>query len=392
MTRNIGGGGAAAAEAASAMLHTLGNAPGGGELLAQIEGGKRVHAALTAAVERAFITFARNVLGRYVRTIETDGVTRQKLRLIDHRLTNLARSIPSVSAAPELPDTRTLVQHLVAQLWVAGQAAQEAISAQPATPVQLERLRPLQQALAAELDRAILANLDGIAALGSVEQTLKGVQRGELEDWREILRDSAREIIEDHRELGENLRQAQLCAAEIGRQMDAPTPVAVNGGKVSGDRPELLRRLEAEIRRAQRYRHPLSLALLGPDHLDTMKRLIGPQAPNEVIRNYIENVTSCARAYDTVTGCGSQRVLWLLPGADTDQGVLALRKARDRLQSGHFSYAGRLRPLPPFSAGIAGYASGEGPAQFLARAEVLATHARRIGPSHIERDRRRAAE
>lgn len=381
--------GGSAMEPLMAMLQTLGSTPGGPELLAQVERGRDVRQALTMLVERAFLTFIRNAVDRYARTNNGfDRITRLKVKLIEQRLAKLTRAAPDASPLPELPDPATLAQHLVAQLWAAGQVASPK-PAEPATAARLEKLKPLQQTLAAELERAVLTNLDSIASLGSIELTLRETEAGELEGWREILRDAAREVIDDYRELGENLRQAQLCTGEIGRHIELPPRTPDSGENFAINRVDLLRRLEAEIRRAQRYHQPLSLALLGPDHLENIKLLVGPQAANEVLRRYHENLTSCARAYDTVTGCNAQRLLWLLPGADTDQGVKALRKAEERLMGAHYRYAGRLRPLPTFSAGVVGYAPGEKSVHFLARAEILAAHARRIGPRHIEWDRRR---
>lgn len=375
-----------------AMLQTLRTTPGGPELLAHIERGDEARGALLALIDKAFLTFIRNAVDRYARTTGTDRITRLKIRLIEQRLAKLIKLQADPRPVPELPDAAALAQHLVAQLWAAGPPATAKAHA-PATAAgssaRLESIKPLQQTLVTQLERAVRENLESIASLGNIDLTLKSAEPGELESWRGILRDTAREVIENYRKLGDELREVQRCAGEIGRQIEAPAPPAPGGNGLAVNRQDLLRRIEAEIRRTQRFHQPLALAMLGPDQLENIRVLIGPQAANEVLRRYLEGVTACARAYDTVSGCNAQKLLWLLPGADADQGVKALRKAQDRLMSAHYHHGGRLRPLPPFSAGIATYASGEEPAHFLTRAEVLAAHARRIGPSHIESDRRR---
>ena len=376
------------------MLQTLRTTPGGAELLARIESGHEVRGTLMALIEKAFLTFTRNAVDRYARTTGTDRISRLKVRLIEQRLAKLIKLHPETRSVPDLSDPAALTQHLVAQLWAAG--AGNAKTPQPGSsnaapaPDRMAPLKPLQQTLATELDRAVRANLESIAALGSIDLTLKSAEPGELESWREILRDTAREVIDDYRKLGDNLRQVQQCANEIGRQIEAPAGIP-SANDITVNRPDLLRRIEAEIRRTQRYQQPLTLALLGPDQLENIRVLIGPHAANEVLRRYLESVTSCARAYDTVSGCNPQKLLWLLPGADADQGVIALRKAQERLMSSHYHYAGRLRPLPTFSAGVVGYAAGEKPTHFLARAEAVAAHARRVGANHIESDLRRVA-
>jgi GGDEF domain-containing protein len=375
-----------------AMLQTLRTTPGGPELLAHIERGDEVRGALLALIEKAFLTFIRNAVDRYARTTDTDRITRLKIRLIEQRLAKLITLQPDPRRVPELPDTTALAQHLVAQLWAAGPSATPkayapATSEAAGSSARLESVKPLQQSLVTQLERVVRENLESIASLGNIELTLKSAEPGELEGWREILRDTAREVIENYRKLGDELRQVQQCANEIGRHIEVPT-AAPGGNGLAANRQDLLRRIEAEIRRTQRYHQPLALAMLGPDQLENIRVLIGPQAANEVLRRYLEGVTACARAYDTVSGCNAQKLLWLLPGADADQGVKALRKAQEHLMSAHYHYGGRLRPLPTFSAGVAAYASGEKPTHFLTRAEVLAAHARRIGPSHIEADRR----
>lgn len=374
-----------------AMLQTLRTAPGGPALLNQVGRGHDVRNALGDVVERAFLTFVRNAVDRYSRTADLDRIARLKLKLIEHRLASLGKTLPDAQSTPELGDVTALAQHLAAVLWAAGQTATPKqappAASSGAAQKRAERLRPLQQSLEQKLDRIVLANLDSIASLGSIELTLKGVQPGELEDWREILHDAAREIIEDYRKLGEHLREAQFYTDQIGAHL--ATPPGGGTEALAIERQDLLHRLDAEMRRAQRHRLPLSLALLGPDHLEDIKFLVGPHAAGEVMRRYQQNIASCARTYDTVAGCRPHRLLWLLPGADPGQGVKALRKAQERLMSAHYHYAGRLRPLPSFSAGIVGFTPGENSTRFLARAEVLAARAKLAGPKHIEWEKRR---
>lgn len=381
--------GPAATDSLLAMLQTLRHAPGGAALLAEIESGRKVRSALAALVERAFVAFMKNAVDRYARTAPSDPTTRLKLKTIDRRFDALIEALGVRQPAPELRDAGALEQHLVALLWAVRQPAAPG-SPRAARPDAADaELPPLQQALEAQLDKAIYANLDSIASLGSIEQTLQRVQPGELEEWREILRDAAREVIDDYRGLGENLQQARACFKQISRHGAAAHAGA--GRSAALDREPLLQRLNAEMRRAQRYRHPLSLALLGPDHLEDIRHLVGAEAAREVLRYYLENVASCARAYDTVAGCKSHKLVWVLPGADTDQGVCALRKAQERITAAHYHYAGRLRPLPTFSAAVVGYSPGDDSAHLLARAETLVAFAERAGPNHIERERRRTA-
>lgn len=376
--------GPAELDALLAMLQSLGNAPGGADLLAQIESGQRVRNALAALIERAFVAFAKNALDRYTRTASADPTTRLKLRMVATRLETAVAALHVRQPAPELRDAAALEQHLVALLW-AVRLPSATRSSSPATPAvaSSEKLGPLQETCEARLDKAIHSNLDSIASLGSIEQTLRRVQPGELEEWREILRDAAREVIDDYRTLGEDLQQARASLKELSRSITSPM-AGKKTAALTEDRQILLQRLEAEMQRAQRHRLPLSLALLGPDHIEDIRHLVGPDAARQVINYYMENVASCARVYDTVASCKPHKLLWLLPGAETDQGVRALRKAQERITTAHYHYAGRLRALPSFSAAVVGYNPGEDSMHLLQRAETLVAYASRSGPRHIE--------
>lgn len=382
MQNRNGTSGATEVDALLTMLQSLSGALGSSDLLAQMEGGQRVRDALITLIERSFVGFIKNALDRHSRTALTDPTTRLKLRMVATRLETAIAALGVRQPAPEVRDAAALEQHLVALLWAVRQPSPTAQPSVPVAPLS-NQLKPLQETCEARLDKAIHANLDGIAALGSIEQTLHRVQPGEIEEWREILRDAAREVIDDCRAVGADLQQARTSLKELGRYAALASP-SKKTVPLTEDRQSLLQRLEAEMQRAQRHRLPLSLALLGPDNIDDIRHLVGADAARQVIHYYLENVTSCARVYDTVASCKPHKLLWLLPGAETDQGVRALRKAQERITTAHYHYAGRLRPLPTFSAAVVRYTPGEDSAHLLQRAETLVAYASRSGPRHIE--------
>jgi diguanylate cyclase (GGDEF)-like protein len=371
---------AAAIDSLLTMLQTLRTAPARHSPFAQIESARKVRAALAALIDRAFVAFLKNALDRYARTNTLDSTSTLKIRTIRQRLEIVYNALTTGEAAPQWRDAQALEQHLIAQLWSVRRRAERTDAGGAASFP--DALGPLRQALGQQLDGAVFANLDSIASLGSLEQTLRGVPGGELEEWREILHDSTREIIENYRALGAELQRACTTLRTMDRSPNGFRGVA--GSTAPSDRDLLLERLNAEIRRAQRHRHPLSLALLGPDNIEDIRELTGPQAAREVLHYYWQTLASCARAYDLVTSCKPHRLLWLLPGANTDQSVSALRKAQQRIHAAHYRHAGRLRRLPTFSAAVVGYAPGEDSAHLLTRAENLAAHAKRAGPNHIE--------
>ncbi len=384
-------------ESLLAVLETLRHAPEGPALLARIDQGRTVRGALLAVVERAFLDFLHSAMIRYERRAGTDPTTRLKAKLIARRAAALAvTQYPAeagpAASLPSLQDAAALEQHLVAMLWSASEAgareaqlgAHESQRGDPASaplPSQDATLRVLTQTLAQQLDTASTHSVENLSHIKTVAASLERSHNArELDEFRNILRDTVQELLENNQTLDNLLRQAHNNARQLSFKTVAPT----NPEQLSQDRQTLLRRLEAEARRAQRHRHPLSLALLGPDHLEDIDRLIGPHIGHEIIRQYLESVTSCARAYDVVAPCHPYGLVWLLPDTESTQGLQALRKVRLHVAERQYQYGGHLRPLPTFSGAVIRYSIGESPAEFLARAEALATRARHAGPGRIE--------
>lgn len=381
-----------------AALETLRRAPDGTELLAQIERGRRIQNALGTLVERAFLAFLQNALDRYKRHSGTDPTTRLKARMIARRAAALARADTRDEGAapftlPLLQDPDALERHLVAMLWATSETMRpetrhtasetESNPSRTTTPRRKEKeLKTLTHTLAQQLDEAMVYNADNSVRLKILAAALARANTArEFEETQDILRDAVRELLKDTNTLDERLQQARHGASGIAFRL---ATLADMLDPVFADRPALLRRLEAEARRAERHRHPLSLALLGPDHLADIDRLVGPNAGRAVIRQYLESITCCARAYDVVTHYHPHGLVWLLPTAETAQGLQALRKVQQHVADTQYQYGGRLRPLPTFSGALVGYARGESPAGFLARAETLAARARNAGPARIE--------
>ncbi len=381
-----------------AALETLRRAPDGAALLAQVERGRRIQSVLASMVERAFLAFLQNALERYKKHSGTDPTTRLKARLIARHAEALARADTQDKSTtqltlPLLQDADALEQHLVAMLWATSEtmlletrhSASEA-GANPsrdAAPMRKdEGIEPLIHTLAQRLDEALVYSADNIVRLKIVAALLARASTArEFEEAQDILHGAVEELLGDNKTLDERLQQARHGVNDIAFRLATP---AESLDPVSADRQALLRRLEAEARRAERHRHPLSLALLGPDHLGDIDRLVGPNAGREVIRQYLESITSWARAYDVVAHCRPHVLVWMLPATETTQGLQALRKIQQHVADTQYRFGGRLRPLPTFSGAVTGYVRGEGPAVFLARAESLAARARNAGPDRIE--------
>lgn len=349
---------------------------------------------LLAVVERAFLHFLQSAMTRYEKRSGVDATARLKAKLIARRAATMAGADTSrQTATAALQDAAELEQHLIAMLWAASEAkvrethllAHEAKLNPPPAPVApaptQEDLRPLVHMLTQHLDEAATRSADTLARLKTVAASLEhATNLREMHELRDILRDGVAELLRDNRGLDDRVRQARYNAKQLSFKISGTASVS----ETALNRDELLRRVEAEARRAERHCHSLSLALLGPDHRLGADQLIGTGAEDEIVRHYLENITSCARAYDFVAPYRPHGLVWLLPGTGIAQGVKALNKVQQRVAAQRYEHDGRARALPTFSGAVIRYTAGETPTAFLARAETLALQARHAGPNRIE--------
>ncbi len=108
-------------------------------------------------------------------------------------------------------------------------------------------------------------------------------------------------------------------------------------------------RLNAEIHRARRGGHPLSLVLIDLDHFKRVNDVHGHLIGDSALVETAERLVELARAEDTVARIGGEEFAWLLPECDAPTALLAAERAR--LAIGEIPYAevGRMT----LSAGIA---------------------------------------
>jgi diguanylate cyclase (GGDEF)-like protein len=130
----------------------------------------------------------------------------------------------------------------------------------------------------------------------------------------------------------------------------------------------LLRQIQAEVERVNRYGNPLALALIDVDDLEKLNDQHGKAVTKAVLDHYTSEILGNFRSYDLVARYNKDEFAVLLPNTDKDNAARALEKIRKRASESHFSHKGRSYPLPGFGGVLTFYAPGEEPQQLLQRA------------------------
>lgn len=77
--------------------------------------------------------------------------------------------------------------------------------------------------------------------------------------------------------------------------------------------------LEAEFNRAQRYRFPLTLVNVELDNFDEISQRLGYQKGDELLYQFVENLSETLRANDVVARLSNSEFAIILPQTDDDQ-------------------------------------------------------------------------
>jgi two-component system cell cycle response regulator len=86
--------------------------------------------------------------------------------------------------------------------------------------------------------------------------------------------------------------------------------------------------LTVELRRAQRYRRPLTLVLLDLDHFKQVNDTLGHSAGDEALREVSRRLRQTARSTDIVARHGGEEFAMLLPETDLERGLIAAERFR----------------------------------------------------------------
>lgn len=111
-------------------------------------------------------------------------------------------------------------------------------------------------------------------------------------------------------------------------------------------------RLEEEIQRALRYRHPLSLLLLDIDHFKRVNDVHGHQVGDDVLAGIASILKSNARKMDIVSRYGGEEMVIILPETDRNGAHIVAEKLRKAIASHSFDISDKKKLTVTASFGV----------------------------------------
>lgn len=157
------------------------------------------------------------------------------------------------------------------------------------------------------------------------------------------------------------------------------------------NRRHLLRTLDRESARAERFNAPFSVAIIDLDHFKRFNDQHGHQVGDEILRGFSDLVRGTARELDvlarqdvddTFGRYGGEEFLLVMPHTAGAGATLCLDRIRAAVETHAFAtHAGPLQAT--FSAGVAEYRPGEPAADLLARADAALYGAKTAGRNRV---------
>ena len=151
------------------------------------------------------------------------------------------------------------------------------------------------------------------------------------------------------------------------------------------NRRAMVERLERELDRAQRYRHPLTVMMIDLDWFKRINDTRGHLVGDAVLRQLAEILLDEARSVDVVARYGGEEFTIILPDTDLDGGVIFAERLRER--AARYDHTPTADPLlVTVSIGVATYSGDEKvPAEtMIERADAALYRAKKGGRNQVQ--------
>ncbi|MFQ3620208.1 MAG: diguanylate cyclase [Spirochaetales bacterium] len=140
-------------------------------------------------------------------------------------------------------------------------------------------------------------------------------------------------------------------------------------------------RLEKEIHRAKRYRHPLSLLLIDIDDFKRVNDEYGHRSGDKVLQALGERLKVLLRASDIAGRYGGEEFIVILPETVLTNAIKVGEKIRDSLSKDPLDGVSKVITA---SIGVTEYRDGESAETFVNRADTFLYRAKMNGKNRVE--------
>jgi diguanylate cyclase len=141
--------------------------------------------------------------------------------------------------------------------------------------------------------------------------------------------------------------------------------------------------LERELKRAERSKTAVCIAMLDIDNFKHLNDSLGHQAGDQALMHLTQVVKNTLRPSDSVGRYGGEEFIIILPITDLNAGVEAIQRLQRSLTK-NFFMNNNERVLITFSAGVAMHTENENAENIIRRADKAMYKAKQAGKNRVE--------
>lgn len=250
----------------------------------------------------------------------------------------------------------------------------------------LEKTRALDATLKAEvagISDSVNASTDIVELKNSVHSRLDAIAQHMdkyliEEEHRHSNRQAEVEALTDRLHMLENEANAlqRRVAEERAHAYTDPLTGVPN-------RMALEERLEQEVARQRRFKHPLALSVLDVDYFKKINDTYGHLAGDKVLKTLADKLCQNIRETDFLARYGGEEFVVLMPGADIDAALGVADKLRQVIESCGFHFREQAVPVT-ISCGVSAFQPMEESEAVFERADAALYRAKHAGRNRCE--------
>jgi diguanylate cyclase (GGDEF)-like protein len=145
------------------------------------------------------------------------------------------------------------------------------------------------------------------------------------------------------------------------------------------NRVSFWRVLEREIRRVERYRHPLAMIMLDIDHFKAINDSHGSAVGDQVLKTLAGEIKKNIREIDLFARIGGEEFLIMAPETDREHALNLAEKIRETVAAISFAKAGPVT----ISLGVAQFCAGDRADLLLTKVDQALTQAKAGGRNRV---------
>lgn len=224
-----------------------------------------------------------------------------------------------------------------------------------------------------------LSDIENVLGLDNLDEIMEKLTHLSAR-LKETIRKTRGELRKTRQDLNENAKLIERLKAELDKYKEMAIIDELTGVFNRRGIMELLRR---EVARSERFKLPLSVAMVDIDDFKKVNDTFGHITGDKVLKAVATIMKSVIRKIDMIGRYGGEEFLVIFPNTPKNNARIAAEKLRKEVESHKFKYKDREFKVT-ISIGVAEYEDGDSTESLIAKADEALYRAKSAGKNRVE--------